>query len=180
MASIEFWIPWHNAHKDHSQHQPWNSSGPVCTTPFFHRPSTQWWSNSSFNWLTRPSFIAAYRWRNSEPNWSWMLHWMTRCRCGKISQKPHCEVLDLRKWPLQLPLHDKAIAVQHILQENNLETGVFMARALVSLDWTHAHNGEPKASGAAKNGQKHQRRIIKQSQDEKMATEGLQNKAGEF
>ena len=35
-----------------------------------------------------------------------------------------------------------------------MKTGVFMARALVSLDWSNEHNGEPKAFDAAKKGQK--------------------------
>ena len=76
--------------------------------------------------------------------------------------------------------NDGAVAVQHILQEMSLDTGVFTASALVSLDRSRAYHAERKVSNAAKQGRKRSRRIRKGLQEEELAAEGVQYEAGEF
>ena len=72
--------------------------------------------------------------------------------------------------------NELAVAIQHILHEMNLETGAFMARALISH---HAHHGERKASSTAKKGQKWKRRFRKGLRDKELAAEGVQYEAEE-
>ena len=71
----------------------------------------------------------------------------------QLCPKTQCVVLNL--WQLRLPTttecNELAVAVQLIVQEMSLETGAFMARALICRC---AHHGERQPSSAGKKGQK--------------------------
>ena len=91
----------------------------------------------------------------------------------------HPVMLSLWKWHLLLPpatwCSNLAAAFQHILRWKTVSSTSWQ-RALVS---PRAHDGERKASDAAKKGQKW-KRIKKESQDEELAAEGMPYEAGEF
>ena len=65
----------------------------------------------------------------------------------QVCPKTHSVVLNLWRRQMRLPATttciELAVAIQHILQEMSLETGAFMARALISR---RVHHDERQAS----------------------------------
>ena len=76
-----------------------------------------------------------------------------------LPQNPLCGAESVEKAAAFATTRCNELAVQHILEEMNLEAGAFMAKALISR---HAHHGERKVFSAAKKGQKSKRWIKKE------------------